>query len=82
MIVVDGLIIWLCLAAVSAAIDTVFMYRSLSGRDGADGLALTREHAARVGGVPNWIMRSLALDLLMPWLIWQGLLTADNDKRI
>ena len=81
MIVVDVLIIWSCLSAISVATDTVFMYRSLSGRDGADALALTREHAARAGGVRNWIMRSLAIDLAMPWVIWQGLLTAHCYKR-
>ena len=81
MIAVDVLTIWSCLAAISAATDAVLMYRSLSGRDGADALALTREHAARVGGVRNWIMRSLALDLAMPWLIWQGLLTAHDYKQ-
>jgi hypothetical protein len=79
MIVEDVLVIWSCLAAISAATDAVFMYRTLSGRDGADALALTREHAARVGGVSNWVMRSLVLDLAMPWLIWQGLLTPHDD---
>jgi hypothetical protein len=79
MIIEDALVIWSCLAAISTATDTVFMYRSLSGRDGADALALTREHAARVGGVRNWVIRSLVLDLAMPWLIWQGLLTPHDD---
>ena len=81
MIEVNVLIGWSCLAGIAIATDTVFMYRSLSGRDGADALALTREHAARAGGVRNWIMRSPALDLAMPWLIWQGLFTAYRYKR-
>jgi hypothetical protein len=81
MIAIDALIVWGCLAAVSVAADVIFMFRSFSGRDGAEVLTLTRAHAARSGGVRKWIMISLALDILMPWLMWQGLLTAYRDKR-
>jgi hypothetical protein len=81
MILVYVLIAWACLAAVSVASDRVFMFRSLSGRDGADALALTQEHAARAGGTSRWITISLLHDILMPWLIWYGLLTAHRDDR-
>jgi hypothetical protein len=77
----DALIIWGCLAAISVVTDMTFVFRSLSGRDGADALALTRAHAARAGGVRKWIMVSLALDILMPWLMWQGLWDARHDQR-
>ena len=81
MIVVDALIIWGCLAAISVVTDMTFVFRSLSGRDGADALVLIRAHAARAGGLGRWIMVSLALDILMPWLMWQGLLAACRDQR-
>jgi hypothetical protein len=76
----DVLIAWACLAAISVVTDMTFVFRSLSGRDGADALALIRAHAARAGGVRKWIMTSLALDIFMPWLMWQGLVAALRDK--
>jgi hypothetical protein len=82
MIAVDILIIWACLAAISVVTDMTLVFRSLSGRDGEDVLALARTHAARAGGVRRWIMISLAFDMFMPWLMWQGLLTAHRDSRM
>ena len=81
MIVVYVLIAWGCLATISTATDMYFAYRSLSGRDGADVLAATREHAARAGGVGRWVMISVAHDVLMPWLIWYGLLAVHRGGR-
>ena len=44
------LVIWACLGAISAAIHMLFVFRSLSGREGTESLAVTVEHAARAGG--------------------------------
>ncbi len=81
MIAEDALIIWGCLAAISVVTDMTFVIRILSGRDGEDALALTRAHAERAGGVRKWIMISLAFDIFMPWLMWQGLWSAHHDQR-
>jgi len=80
-IFVYAVIAWACCAAISAATDMYLMYRSLSGRDGTEVLALTREHAARVGGVQRWVMTSLADDILVPWLIWYAIVAAHRLRR-
>lgn len=81
MIFAQVLAIWACLAALSAATDMYCVFRSLSGRDGPDAMAVTREHAARAGGMRWWITMSLVHDVLMPWLTFQGLLAAYLDKH-
>ena len=65
----------------SAVIDSIFMYRSLAGRNGEAVLAATRNAVDRAGGVPRWIIGSLVLDMLMPWITFQGLLIASRSKR-
>jgi hypothetical protein len=76
MIYVDVLIIWGCLAVISTAADSIIMFRALTGRDGEEALAMTRATAERAGGVRRWVLTSLAFDILMPWLIWRGMLAA------
>jgi hypothetical protein len=73
---------WGCVAAISAAIDMYFVFRALSGREGEEFIAVTREHAARAGGVRKWIVVSLAQDILVPWLTFQGLLIAYRGEKI
>jgi hypothetical protein len=68
------LIVWTCLGTISAAIHMLFVFRSLSGREGPESRAVTVEHAAWAGGTRRWIMINIAWDMLMPWLTVQGLM--------
>lgn len=56
MITVDVLTAWVSLGAFSAAVDGIFMFRCLTGRDGDDALAMTRATAERSGGVRRWVL--------------------------
>jgi hypothetical protein len=78
---VYALIIWSCFAAVSASTHMYFVFRSLSGREGAESMAMTRAHAARAGGMRKWIMINLAQDALTPWTTFQGLLIGYRGNR-
>jgi hypothetical protein len=82
MIYVYALIELGCLTTISIAIDSIAMYRSLSGCNGEAVLTAIRDTdtAERVGGVPRWVLSSLALDIIMPWLTFQGLLIAYREK--
>jgi hypothetical protein len=80
MIYVYALIAWGCLATISVVIDSIAMYRSISGLNGEAVLAATRNTAKGASGVPQWVLSSLSLDILMPWLTFQGLLMAYRDK--
>jgi hypothetical protein len=80
MIYVYALIAWGCLATISVVIDSIAMYGSLSGCNGEAVLAATRDTAERAVGVPQWILSSLAQDILTPWHAFQGLLIAYRDK--
>jgi hypothetical protein len=82
MIYVYTLAAWGCLVMTSVVIDGIAMYRSLAGYNGEAGLAVTRNAADRAGGVPQWVIRSLMLDILMPWLTFYGLLIAHRDKEV
>ena len=82
MTYVDVLDTWGCLAAISVVVDGVAMYRSLTGRDGVDALAMAWAAAARSGGARRWVVTSLALDIFMPWLMWQGFLAGLHDDRV
>jgi hypothetical protein len=74
MIYVYALAAWGCLVMTSVIIDAIAMYRSLAGCYGEAVLAATLNAADRVGGVPKWVISSLMLDMLMPWLTFYGLL--------
>ena len=74
MIWLAALAIWICLAVISLATDSIVMYLTFTGRLGGDFLAKTLVTAARSGGVHRWVLKSLLIDIAEPWLIWQGLL--------
>lgn len=80
MIYLYALAAWGCLVMTSVTIDSIAMYRSLAGCNGETVLAVTRNAAARAGGVPKWVIGSLVLDILMPWVTFYGLLIACRDK--
>jgi hypothetical protein len=71
---VYALVAWAGLGAVSAAVHMLFVFRSLSGREGPESRAVSVEHAARAGGTRRWIGTNIAWDMLMPWLTAQGLM--------
>jgi hypothetical protein len=81
MIFVYVLAAWGCLAAISLVVDSIAMYRSLTGRCGEPVLAVTRDAAERAGGVPTLVVSSLALDIAMPWITFQGLLIAYRGRH-
>jgi hypothetical protein len=81
MIFVYVLAAWGCLATVSLVVDSIAMYRSLTGRYGESVLTATRDAAERAGGVPAWVVSSLVLDMAMPWVTFQGLLIAYRGRR-
>ena len=45
MVFVYALIIWASLGTISASIHMFFVWRSLSGREGAESVVITRTHA-------------------------------------
>lgn len=74
MLLAYALAAWAGLGAASAAVHMLFVFRSLSGREGAESRAVSMEHAARAGGTRRWITINIASDMLMPWLTIQGLM--------
>ena len=74
MLLAYALAAWAGLGTVSAAVHMLFVFRSLSGREGPESRAVSVEHAARAGGTCRWIMINIAYDMLMPWLTVQGLM--------
>lgn len=76
MIYMCVLVAWGCLAVISLVTDSIVIYRTLTGRNGEPSLALFRDSAARHGGTRMWAARSLMWDILEPWLIWRGMLSA------
>jgi hypothetical protein len=74
MLLACALAAWASLGAISAAIHMLFVFRSLSGREGPEWRAVTVEHAAWAGGKRRWITINIAWDMLMPWLTVQGLM--------
>jgi hypothetical protein len=74
MVFVYALIIWASPGTISGPVHMFFVWRSLSGREGAESAVITRTHAARAGGMRRWITINLANDMLMPWLTARGLL--------
>jgi hypothetical protein len=66
MILVYVLAAWGCAAAVSLAVDSIVIYRTLAGHNGQTALALFRDTASRHGGVRRWVVTNLMLDIFEP----------------
>jgi hypothetical protein len=66
MVFVYALIIWASLGTISASVHMFFVWRSLSGREGAESVVITRTHAARAGGTRRWSRSTLPMTCSCP----------------